>query len=204
MKDLAFPNSFFRHKTTRCVCGDHTKGIPYFRFSKKPQWKHRMAPSKTDLYLESVENPKLTPAEGNSRMGPSHSGYGTTHSGYDHPGLVQGWESECWGVPGIHLLENRKVCRICQISISCFRSIWNSYPWFWRFYLTIFHNFPVPVFTKFDEKWDTRHFPNKTVHMLSKVFKTENYSRIYNNYIFQKGSHIFLIFFRCPGVSKDK
>ena len=27
----------------------------------------------------------------------------------NHPGLVQGWESVCWGVLGIPLLENKKV-----------------------------------------------------------------------------------------------
>ena len=38
----------------------------------------------------------------------------------DHSGLVQGWEVVCRGVLGISLFENRKVCRIGQISILCF------------------------------------------------------------------------------------
>ena len=35
----------------------------------------------------------------------------------DHLGLVQGWESECWGVPGIPSLSKAKSY---QMSLSCF------------------------------------------------------------------------------------
>ena len=33
---------------------------------------------------------------------------------------MQGWEAECWGVLGLSLLENKKVGRIHQMSISYF------------------------------------------------------------------------------------
>ena len=42
------------------------------------------------------------------------------HAMMDHAGLVHRWESECWGVLGTPLLENRKACRIYQTCISCF------------------------------------------------------------------------------------
>ena len=64
-------------------------------------------------------------------------------------GRVQGWESACWGVLEIPLLENRTVCRIYQISISWF--LIDMYPWFLRFYLTNVHHFPVPISTHFDK-----------------------------------------------------
>ena len=39
---------------------------------------------------------------------------------WGHPGLMQGWESACWGVLGISSLENRKVGSIWQICVSWF------------------------------------------------------------------------------------
>ena len=43
----------------------------------------------------------------------------------DHPGRVQGWESVCWGVLGIPLLENKKVqhASLTLIFILCFCNV---------------------------------------------------------------------------------
>ena len=57
-------------------------------------------------------------------------------------------------LPGDPSLENTKVTKF---PFHVFWSIWNSYPWFWRFYLTSFHNFPVPVFTQFDKQRGVCH-----------------------------------------------
>ena len=38
-----------------------------------------------------------------------------------------------------------------QMTISCFWWMWNSYPWFRKFYLTNVHHLPIPIFTKFDK-----------------------------------------------------
>ena len=48
-----------------------------------------------------------------------------------------------------------------QMSISCYWSIWNSYPSFCRFYFTNLHHVRSPIFTQFDKNWGT-HNSQKT------------------------------------------
>ena len=87
------------------------------------------------------------------------------------------------GIVGIPLLENKQVCRIYQIPISCFWSIRNSHPWFFRVYLTILHHFPVPVFTKFDKKWGTCCFEKKN-ELISFQNKSGTQSVMFRNFGF--------------------
>ena len=62
-----------------------------------------------------------------------------------HPNRMQGWESVCWLVIGIPLVENRKIGSVWHIHSSCFWSISNSYPSFRRFF-TEDNGFPTLLF----------------------------------------------------------
>ena len=73
-----------------------------------------------------------------------NSGQDASTSWRSDPGLMQRWESVCRG--GIPLLENRKVGSIYRIDVSCFWSIWNSYPSFWNLFWTKINHLPILVF----------------------------------------------------------
>ena len=68
---------------------------------------------------------------------------------WDHPGRVQGWESVCWGVLGIPLLENKKR----------FLGCWSLFfvQFFFMFSKDICYIVPNSHFMLFDRYWSHIH-----------------------------------------------
>ena len=113
-------------------------------------------------------------------------------------GRVQGWESVCCGVLGIPLLENRKVCRIHQIPISCFLIDLKFISKILERFLNQSSLFTILIFTFLISKWCIQKLRQQTnntnlVHAISNNFKILDY-HIFRNNMFENDTGIFLNF----------
>ena len=76
----------------------------------------------------------------------------------DHPGRVQGWESVCWGVLGIPLLENEKYlkCHYVLLSCLCVR-FFSFHVWFYCYVYVFIFSFCSFLFSKMSVHWFSKN-----------------------------------------------